>query len=142
MSTSAVSAVPDAANNAPGGTSAENVESEVIVNDYFLFRIRIADTRFGTEDGAGIDHADFFISTLYGDAIYSRRENNAAYCIFGGGEPNCNAWPQQDGRYVWGEGGPEVQAGDYHVTILVTPKDPAFDGEVWNWDFDFTVSLP
>lgn len=129
-------------NSAPGGTSAAYAEGEVIVNDYFLFRIRVLDTRFGKEDGAGINYVEFFVSTENGDQIYSRRETNAAYCIFGGEEPNCNSWPQRDGRYVWGEGGPEVQPGKYFVSILVTPKKQAFQGETWNWNFDFSVSLP
>jgi hypothetical protein len=135
-------AAPRISNSAPGGTSAPYAEGEVIVNDYFLFRMRILDTRAGSEDGAGIDHVEFFVSTQSGDQIYSRRENNAAYCTFGGGEPNCNNWPQRDGRYVWGEGGPEVEPGTYFASILVTPKNQAFEGETWNWNFSFDVSLP
>ena len=133
---------PQVTNSAPGGTAAPYVDDEVIVGDSFLFRMRVTDTRFGSEDGAGIDYVEFFITTVDGDPVYFRRENEAAYCVFAGSEPNCNPWPVRSGRYVWGADQPEVQPGDYHVSILVYPQDPAFDGEVWNWDFDFTVTLP
>lgn len=133
---------PRVNNSAPGGTSAKYAEGEVIVNDYFLFQMRVLDTRFGQEDGSGIDHVEFFVSTENGDQIYSRRENHAGYCIFGGGEPDCNTWPQRDGRFVWGGDGLEVQPGKYFISILVTPKEQDFEGETWNWDFDFNVSLP
>ena len=133
---------PHVTNNAPGGTSADYADGEVMVSDSFLFRMRVADTRFGSEDGAGIDYVEFFITTQDGDPVYSRRENEPAYCIFAGGEPNCNPWPVRNGGYVWGAGGPVVQPGDYEASILVYPQDPAFDGEVWNWDFDFTLTLP
>lgn len=133
---------PHVTNNAPGGTSADYVDGEVIVSDAFLFRMRVADTRFGAEDGAGIDYVEFFVNTEDGESVYYRRENAAAFCIFGGGEPNCNPWPVRNGDYVWRESQPAAQPGDYAASILVHPQDPAFEGEVWNWDFDFTLSLP
>ena len=133
---------PHVTNNAPGGTAADYADGQVIPSDGFLFRMRVADTRFGTEDGAGIDYVEFIITTPDGDPVYFRRENTAAYCVFAGSEPNCNPWPTTNGRYVWGEGGPVVQAGDYEASILVYPQDPDFEGEVWNWDFEFELALP
>lgn len=139
----AVAAVPPrVVNNAPGGTAADYANGELIVDDSFLFRLRIADTRFGPEDGAGIDHVEFTITTLAGETVYFNRENVAAYCIFRGGEPDCNPWPERDGRFYWGADGAEMQPGEHHARILAYPTEPAFDGEVWNWDFDFTLSLP
>jgi hypothetical protein len=140
--TIAVDGPPRVTNNVPGGTAADYVEGEVIVNDAFLFRMRVADTRFGHEDGAGIDHVEFTITTLAGDTIYFNREDFAAYCIFQGGEPDCNLWTVRNGRYFWGQNGPEMQSGEYHARILVYPQAPAFDDEVWNWDFDFTLDSP
>jgi len=133
---------PRITNNAPGGTKADYVLDEVIVDDDFLFRIYIADTRFGDEDGAGIDHADFTISTQDGShVIYENREDHAAYCVFQGGEPNCNPWIEENGRFFW-PNGLEVQPGSYHATILVYPQHPEFQDEVWNWDFDFWIDKP
>jgi hypothetical protein len=130
---------PRITNDPPGGTTAEYVLDEVIVDDAFLFRLWIADTRFGEQDGAGIDHVEFTISTQdQSQVIYQNREDNAAYCVFQGGLPDCNPWRQENGRFLW-PNGIEVQPGAYHATILVYPQDPAFSGEVWNWDFDFWI---
>jgi hypothetical protein len=130
---------PRITNNAPGGTKADYVKDLVIVDDAFLFRIWIADTRFGDFDGAGIAHADFTISTQdQSQVIYENREDQAAYCVFQGGLPDCNVWLEDNGRYFW-RNGIEVQPGSYHATILVYPQAPAFDDEVWNWDFDFWI---
>jgi hypothetical protein len=132
---------PRSRNNGPGGDLPDYAEGELITDDYFLFRVRIADTRTGSsEDGAGIKSVQFIIS-LNGVEVYSRQENNAAYCIFGGGEPNCNIWPQRDGYYVWGEGGPKVEPGDYSARIVIKPYNTS-EAEEWNWFFDFTVSSP
>lgn len=133
---------PRITNNAPGGTTAEYVLDEVIVDDEFLFRIFVADTRFGNEDGAGIDHADFTILTQdESHVIYENREDHAAYCVFQGGEPDCNPWREENGRFVW-PNGIAVESGSYHATILVYPQHPEFQDEVWNWDFDFWIDLP
>lgn len=133
---------PRITNNAPGGTKAEYVLDEVIVDDEFLFRIYIADTRFDEEDGAGIHHADFTILTQdESEVIYENREDHAAYCVFQGGLPDCNPWVEENGRFYW-PNGVEVQSGSYHATILVYPQHPEFQNEVWNWDFDFWIDLP
>ncbi len=132
---------PRSVNSGPGGDLPDYVDAELISDDYFLYRVRVADTRTGSaEDGAGIKSVKFII-TLRGVEIYSRQENNAGYCIFSGGEPACNAWPQRDGYYVWGEGGPRVEADDYSARIVIVPQDTS-EAEEWNWFFDFTLSLP
>ena len=133
---------PRITNNVPGGTKEEYVIDEVIVDDAFLFRMWVADTRFGDGDGAGIDHVDFTIATLdKSQVIYENRENHAAFCVFQGGEPDCNPWLEDNGRFYW-PNSVEVQPGGYHATILVFPQHPAFQDEVWNWDFDFWIELP
>lgn len=130
---------PRITNNAPGGTKAEYVKDEVIVGDEFLFRMWIVDTRFGEQDGAGINHVDFTITMLDGgEIVYQNREDQAAFCIFQGGLPDCNPWPEENGRFLW-PNGLEVVPGSYHATILVYPTHPAFTDEVWNWDFDFWI---
>lgn len=134
---------PRISNNAPGGAKADYVLDKVMVEDAFLFRMWIADTRFGYFDGAGIDHVDFTISTKEEtpQVVYENREDQAAYCVFQGGVPDCNVWVQNDGRFFW-PNGVEVKSSVYHATILVYPQAPAFDDEVWNWDFDFWIVLP
>jgi hypothetical protein len=132
---------PRVQNDTPGGSSPDLVAGEVIVDDTFLFRMQVADTRVGREDGAGIDHVEFFISDEL-QQVYFKRENDPGYCVFGGGVPDCEPWTVRDGRNFWAGDGPEVEPGSYHASILVFPNDPEFEGEVWNWDFDFTLSLP
>jgi len=133
---------PRISNNPPGGAKAEYVLDEVIVDDAFLFRMWIADTRFGEQDGDGIDHVDFTISSQeQSQVIYENREDNAAFCVFQGGLPDCNGWRVKNGRFVW-PNGIEVEPGGYHATILVFPQEPAYEGEVWNWDFDFWIDTP
>ncbi len=137
------SAPPDIDNDAPGGSfPSTGVTGNVIVDPAFLFRMEVFDEAAGNHDGAGIQFVFFDIS---GNGIsYSRQENNAGYCVFGGGEPTCNPWPTDDqGRYIWGEGGDIVKTGDYFASITVTAEnpDPEFNG-VWNWNFSFHVTVP
>lgn len=137
------SAPPDIDNDAPGGSfPSTGVTGNVIVDPAFLFRMEVFDEAVGNHDGAGIQFVVFDIS---GNGIsYSRQENNAHYCVFGGGEPTCNPWPTDDqGRYTWGEGGDVVETGDYFASITVTAEnaDPEFNG-VWNWNFPFHVTVP
>ena len=115
---------------------------DIIMSDDFLLRMRVWNKDLGgSNDGDGIDHVEFKIS-LNGNPIYSKRENNAGYCIFGGGEPTCNNWPMRDGRYVWGGDGPEVQPGTYHAKIIVIIEGDDAGADPWVWDFNFTVGLP
>lgn len=138
-----LASAPDIDNDAPGGSfPATGVTGNVIVDPAFLFRMEVFDETAGNHDGAGIQFVVFDIS---GDGVeYSRQENNAGYCVFGGGEPTCNPWPTDDqGRYTWGEGGDVVETGDYFASITVTAEnaDPEFNG-VWNWNFSFHVTVP
>lgn len=137
------SAPPDVDNDVPGGSfPATDVVGNVIVDPAFLFRMDVRDLTVDNFEGAGIRFVRFEIT---GDGVnYSRQENNAGYCVFGGGEPICNPWPTDDqGNYTWGEGGPVVQTGDYFASITVNAEreDPDFGG-VWNWNFPFRVTVP
>lgn len=93
-------------------------------------------------DGTAIAHADFTIVTQdQSKIIYENREDQAAYCVFQGGLPNCNPWVEQNGRFFW-PNGVAVESGSDHTTILVYPQHPEFQDEDWNWDFDFWIELP
>jgi hypothetical protein len=100
----------------------------------------------GDVDGAGIDHVEFFIADADGFPVYEHRENIAGYCIFAGGEPNCNLWPtNESGQFTWGQGGPVVVSGDYQFNINVFSKAPEADpdfGGIWNWNFTMPVTVP
>lgn len=137
------SAPPDIDNEPPGGSfPTDHVFGEVIVDPIFLYRMDVRDLNIGDFEGAGVDFVEFSIT---GDGVnYFRNEQNAGFCVFGGGEPTCNPWPTDDqGRYTWGEGGPLVQTGDFFASITVSAEneDPTF-GTSWNWNFPFRVTLP
>lgn len=96
----------------------------------------------GNKDGDQIQDVRFLIRDESGSTtFYDHTENNAPYCIFGG-DSTCSPWPQQDGVYVWGDGGEPVQNGaTYQVDIFATQADT--DGSVQgNWSFTITVDLP
>lgn len=135
---------PNVENDAPSGAFPEDgtVSFNIIVDPAFLFRMDVRDLRAGDFEGAGIESVEFSIS---GDGVdYFRREENAGFCVFGGGEPTCRPWPiNEHGQYTWGEGGPVVQSGDYFVNMAVTAEQPDdnFNGN-WNWNFNFRVIVP
>jgi hypothetical protein len=143
---------PRTRNSIPAGAFPEShVAWDLITDDHYLFRFQVKDTSQGDFDGAGIVSVRFVVSDQNGNVIYQRTENNAAYCIFGGGEPTCDAWVMEDGRYRWGNDGPELASGDYFASIYVIPQfiDPNenattdLDGNlVWGWFFDFHVDVP
>jgi hypothetical protein len=134
---------PNIDNDAPGGSfPTGHVLGEVIVDPTFLFRMDVRDLNVGNFEGAGVESVEFSVT---GNGVdYFRRESTAGFCVFGGGEPTCNPWPvNSQGQFIWGEGGPVVQSGDYFASITVTSEEPDPDfGNVWNWNFDFRVTVP
>ncbi|MBE2225321.1 MAG: SH3 domain-containing protein [Anaerolineae bacterium] len=114
-------------------------------NDGFLLRLDIKnnhDLADADVNGRGISKVSFEVfSDATGQSVYKHEEGTAGYCIFRGGEPDCRPWPQNaNGRYTWGEGGPEVEPGTYSVNVFITPKNPEFEGQSWFWGSTFAVS--
>lgn len=111
--------------------------------DYFVrmyvFRSDDEDEVFSAgKDGRGITSVEFIVTSLDEKVeYYKRTEGTAGYCIFGGGEPNCNPWIFENGQYKWNAGGNPVQAGSYLLTVIVT----ANDGEVGKWLIDINIDL-
>jgi len=160
LSTSTPTALPTATplppprtrSNIPAGAFPEShVAWNLITDDNYLFRFQVNDTNQGNFDGAGIVSVRFIISDQNGNVIYQRTEVEVAYCVFSGGNPLCNPWVLENGRYRWGSGGPELVSGDYFASIYVIPQfidpnenattDP--DGNLaWGWFFDFHVDGP
>jgi hypothetical protein len=137
---------PNVANDIPGGECerTDNIKTRVQEDPNFLYRVHAFDNRVGTYDGDGILGVRF---TIFDDSgqVYFREERTAGYCIFGGGEPDCNVWPSDEqGVFTWGAGGPVVYPGVYGVFIEVEAEsaDPATESNVCNWNFDMTVTLP
>jgi hypothetical protein len=93
-------------------------------------------------DGAGIKEVEFRICRgdcdNGGTVVYHRTEMNAAYCSFGGGEPDCNVFQFSKGS-TWPDTKTPVENGDYTVDAQVRPKsgDASWQGHV-----NFKIQLP
>ena len=72
------------------------------------------------------------------DFLSSRTEINPGYCIFAGGEPDCNPWIFENEQNKWSAGGNPVEEGNYQLTIVVT----ADDDTVGKWFIDINIDLP
>ncbi len=113
-------------------------------NDYFVrmyvFRSDDPDEEFSaSKDGRGIDTVKFVVTNPNNTrTFYNRTEGSAGYCIFGGGEPECNPWTIENGQYMWSAGGEAVAERDYELLIEVT----ADDGEVGDWIIPINIRLP
>jgi len=93
-------------------------------------------------DGAGIKQVEFRICRDNCDddnnVVYRRIEQNAAYCAFGGGEPDCTIFHFTRG-YNWPDTNTPVQFGNYAIEARVTPKN---GDAYWQGQIGFKISLP
>jgi hypothetical protein len=115
--------------------------------DYFVrmyvFRSDDENEIFSADkDGRGITTVEFLVTSLPDDPdfteYYRRTEMTPGYCIFAGGEPDCNPWTFENGLYRWNPGGAAVEEGNYRLTVIATAED----GEVGNWLIDINIDLP
>ncbi len=131
-------APPKLSNKPPDGPDNGNISFEIVMDPLYLMQIqtRIKDS---ANNGDGISLVTFLIERD-GEVVYQESETLAAFCIFKGGEPDCNPWPMTNGRLTWGAGGPEVETGDYLATIRVTRQSAPNTSA--RWTFNFTIDLP
>ena len=87
-----------------------------------IFQVEAYDPTVGTGDGDGIENVDLWIYGPDGGEVYQRTENNAHYCAFGGGEPDCNVFDLQ-GNDHWPENGPEIQNGTHRLYAVAHASD-------------------
>lgn len=86
-----------------------------------VFQVQAYDPNVGGSDGAGIAYVDLVVARPDGSPVYGKRENDAAYCAFGGDEP-CPAFVFADNNYQW-PGGAEFTPGPYRLLAQVTADD-------------------
>jgi hypothetical protein len=92
-----------------------------------------------TQDGKGIQEVKFTVQDPQtNDTIYEHTEQTTGYCIFAGGEPDCNPWPETNYVVTWGDGGPRVVDGVYSILVEASGDG----GATGNWHFDLTVDVP
>jgi len=108
-------------------------ESDVTFRDRLVFNVKVFVPGKGNYDGAGIDHVKIKIFGPNGEKVHERTENNAAYCVFGGGEPDCNVFYLKDHDRWPEEGQHKIENGEHRAEIDITTKDN--QTETWNWRF-------
>lgn len=118
------------------GFAPGSVTNPVVFGNRLVFRAEVFDTSRGHQDGDGISSVSFTISKD-GNIVHERTEQTAAYCVFGGGEPDCDIWDFASHDYRWPDG-QTVENGTHTVAIVIHPHqgEPA----QWNWSFD--IDLP
>jgi len=118
--------------NGGGGGSADLVvemmqtgrnDDSTDVRGALAFRVRAFDPNVGNRDGDGIRNVDMIVLDSDGREVARRRENNAGYCAFGGGEPNCTVYDFSDNNNRWPNGERIRDGGDYTLRAVVTAKD-------------------
>jgi hypothetical protein len=130
---------PQANNSTPDGTFPPNFVWEADFNREYFVRFRIYDTTGGgVKDGDGIAEVSFQILDKEGREVYARVERSAGFCIFGGGEPDCNPWTLEGFTYKWKPGGEPVREERYTLLIVVIAKS----GEQGNWNYEVDIDLP
>lgn len=125
------------------GTDGEFPPFAVIDPDFdsqYFFRFGVYDDDLDDpRDGVGVDQVIFEVTDKDNNSnlVYSRTENQAGFCIFGGGEPTCNPWVFEDFVYKWEPGGARVENGNYQLAVRVI-----FDnGEEGNWTTQIVLRL-
>jgi hypothetical protein len=91
------------------------------VSNALVFQVEAYAPDVGNSDGDGIKNIDLWIDGPDGKRVYRRTENNAHYCAFGGGEPDCTVFDL--GRNDHWPDGPEIQAGLHTLRWRVNAKD-------------------
>jgi hypothetical protein len=91
------------------------------VDQALVFQVLAYDPEVGTADGAGIDYVDLRI-IRNGEEVYQRREQNAAYCAFAGGEPDCNVLVFAEQNNEWPDGR-SIEAGSYRLRATVRAEN-------------------
>lgn len=125
----------------PGYGGAPQVDVPVF-SQQIVFRLFVYDPDFGNNDGAGINSVDMQITDPNGLVVQSRTEQNAAYCVFGGGEPDCSVWKFAEHNNQWPNGTPVCRGQGYQAIMTVDAKNDNNDGALWRFNFDIDGNYP
>ncbi len=92
-------------------------EIDTTIDEALVFQVVAYNPDVGNNDGAGIDSVDLRI--LYnGQVVYERTEQNAKYCAFSGGDPDCQVWNFADHYDEWPSGQP-IERGNHTLWARV-----------------------
>jgi hypothetical protein len=122
------------------GFDQQEVSEPMVFRDRMVFQVEVFDTRVGLADGDGIQDVSFRIEVDDGSGktVYERREGQAGYCAFGGGEPDCNVLTLENGSQWPDPYGGEIRSGEYVAKIDIVPED----GEATQWRWRFNIEIP
>lgn len=139
----------------PGPGAKDGVEGDVITENRYLagytddgapifdgpFYLRlVVNASGGEDDGDGIDRVEFTVLGPDGDEVYSRTERTPAYCIFGGGEPDCSLFDVSSAER-WPDSSSAVQPGRHSVLMTAfTTEKPDEQSGLWQFDFEVVRS--
>lgn len=96
--------------------------TDTVVTDALVFQVEAYDPTVGNRDGDGIQNVDLWIEGPHGETVYRRTENNAAYCAFSGGEPDCVILDLRHNQY-WPNRGPLIQDGPHTLRATIHARD-------------------
>jgi hypothetical protein len=119
------------------GFAPNEVSEPMVYRERMVFQAEVHDRNVGTQDGDGIDNVRFTITDDRGEPVHFRQENNASYCVFGGGEPDCNMLNFAESDYRWPDGD-TLYPVLYSVSIDIQP----YGGNPVTWFWSFRVELP
>jgi hypothetical protein len=89
------------------------------VSGALVFRVEAG---IGSLDGSGIERVEMRILGPDGHEVHQRTERNFAYCIFAGGEPECNPWVFAEHGNAWPNNQP-IQPGLHRLHAVVHAQD-------------------
>ena len=95
---------------------------DTYVTEALVFRVEAYDPAVGDWDGAGIRNVEMQIVGPDGAPVYARVENNAGYCAFSGGEPDCMIWDFAENGYYW-PGGRLIRSGAHLLRARINAQD-------------------
>jgi hypothetical protein len=91
------------------------------VTGYVWFRVEANDDlAAGAVNGKDISSVEFQIQDNQGNVVHDQLEKNAAYCPFGGDNPNCPSWVFSAHGNKWPKGQTVQNGGQYTLTVTAT----------------------
>lgn len=116
------------------GLGMARLDSGVAVfRDRIFFRAEVE----RTPGNRRIDRVEFRIEDANGESFYQRTERTYGYCVFGGGEPNCNVLDIRSGAR-WPDTNRSICNGDYTVFVRIVLED----GNAGTWSSPFSIDNP
>ncbi len=130
-----------------GGKGGSGLEGQIVIpfrvdvtsdrlavfRDKLAFRVEVYDPSAGSRDGAGIRQVTITIRDNENDElVHERTERTAGYCVFGGGEPDCNVWVLAEHNYRW-PNGQNMVSGKYNVTFTIVRRDGSEADWIWSF---------